>query len=84
MNKKQEISDLAYNNFIFKKLNISDKEFNNLSDDIKCKHLQMFSNKINDTQKRKVIASDLIFNEQLGKMEDEYNKLLDIEKRVLF
>ena len=44
----------------------------------------MFSNKINDTQKRKVIASDLIFNEQLVKMEDEYNKLLDVEKRVLF
>ena len=58
MNKNQEISDMAYNNFIFNKFNISDKEFNDFSDDIKYKHLQMFSNKINDTQKRKVIVSD--------------------------
>lgn len=49
---------MAYNNFIFNKFNISDKEFNDFSDDIKYKHLQMFSNKINDTQKRKVIVSD--------------------------
>ena len=48
VNKKRENSGLVYNiNFKLNKLNISEEEFNELSDDTKFKHLQkpFFKNK---------------------------------------
>ena len=41
-NKQRENSDLVYNNFNFKKFNISDEAFSELSDDTKYKHHQKF------------------------------------------
>ena len=46
MDKKQENSDLLYNNSNFIKLSITDDEFNELRTDTKYKHLQKFFNKI--------------------------------------
>ena len=45
--------DPVYNNFNFNKFNISDGEFNDLSNDTKYKHLQMFFKKINEFTKVK-------------------------------
>ena len=43
MSKKRENSDLLYNNFDFKKFNITDEECYELSADTKYKHLKRFS-----------------------------------------
>ena len=40
MNKKRANSDLLYKNFDFKKFNITNEWFNDLSFDLKYKHLQ--------------------------------------------
>ena len=45
--------------------------------------LRKVKSKIEYMQKRKVIANDAaskLFNEQMGKLNDEYHELLDLEK----
>ena len=76
MDKKQENSDLLYNNSNFIKLSITDDEFNELRTDTKYKHLQKFFNKIIEfrrvkpktvgTKKRKIFMDNApckLFNE---------------------
>ena len=88
MKEKRENSDMVFNNFNFHKFNITDEEFNELSADTKYKCLQKFFKKINEfrkiksktvgTKKRKVIVNDAaskLFNEQIGKLDNECNKL---------
>ena len=53
LNRNRENSDLVYNNFKFNKFNITDEEFNDLSDDKKYKHLQKFFKRINELRKVK-------------------------------
>ena len=53
LDTKRENLDPVYNNFNFNKFNISDGEFNDLSNDTKYKHLQMFFKKINEFTKVK-------------------------------
>ena len=56
MNKKNEESDLVNNNFVLKKFNITDEEFNELSADTKCQHLQKIFKKIKEPRKVKSIT----------------------------
>ena len=51
VDKKPENSDLVYNNFDFNKFNINDEDFNELSDEITCKHLQKFFKIITELRK---------------------------------
>ena len=53
LNRNWQNSDLVYNNFKFNKFNITDGEFNDLSDDTKYKHLQKFFKRINELRKVK-------------------------------
>ena len=88
MNKKRESSGLVYNNFNFKKFNITDEDFDQLSVDTKYKHLQKFFNKINelkkvksrtDHTKKNIIVDDAaskLFNEYIGQLDDEYKKII--------
>ena len=96
MNKKHENSDLACKHFNFNNFNIGDEEFNKLSDYTKYKRLQLFFKKINElkkvkhrpeaTKKRKIIvcnALNNLFNQQKGKLDDDYNELLHKLKKRL-
>ena len=53
LNRNRENSDLVYNNFKFNKFNITDEEFNDLSDDKKYNYLQKFFKRINELRKVK-------------------------------
>ena len=79
------VLDKKYENF--KKFNITDDEFNELSDDTKYKHLQKFLKKKTNKlrrfnlqqlvqKKRKAIINDAAsksFNQEMRKLDDEYN-----------
>ena len=53
MNKKRANLDLLYKNFDFKKFSITNEWFNDLSLDLKYKHLQKLLKKINELRKTK-------------------------------
>ena len=88
MNKKRETSNLA-----FKKSIIIDEEFNELSDDAKYNHLnKFFGNELrkvksgwDEKKERNVIVNETVFelyNNQTEKLDDEYNELSDVEKKI--
>lgn len=88
VNKKRETSNLA-----FKKSIIIDEEFNELSDDAKYNHLnKFFGNELrkvksgwDEKKERNVIVNETVFelyNNQTEKLDDEYNELSDVEKKI--
>ena len=88
VNKKRETSNLA-----FKKSIIIDEEFNELSDDAKYNHLnKFFGNELrkvksgwDEKKEKNVIVNETVFelyNNQTEKLDDEYNELSDVEKKI--
>ena len=59
VNKKHKNSDQLHNNSNFNTFNISDEEFNELSNETKYKHLQKFFNRINELRKVKSRTEDI-------------------------